>query len=614
MAMTFKVLQEAVSGNRLALNTMLPGVTVANALSDAGITPEDAVKLARLCQLFVVGSADTTGALTEAEKTEALARFDQQKTEIPSQQGPAGSEVTGFMWRDKQGGYHLQSMSGKTSGSEHWTRLFWAAGHELVWVRSQRLGDQGLFGEQEAQGHFQLLYDVVTMPSADLAPDITEGRPNEVVAGGLNIYSDISNPQNFPDGYAPLISLQGRGCQLIGSTVIGAPHAPIYEVLADGSTRSTSVSGVGFITRWTVSGDATARTITLPLANEGGSTFECLVSWGDGTSSVVTAYNDANRIHIYAADGTYNVEIRGKCEGWSFNNGGDKLKCTGVLHWGSQDTFNGFKYLVGGFYGCTNLTTIGIGKILPSGTGPTSFYTTFCNCGFTSIPAGLIDKLTNLTSIHTAFNGTPITAIPNDFFAYTPLIDNGTYAFCQTAITTTPASLAVGLGNLASCNYMFAAIPTLQIRADMFYSEAGRDTRFLGKAVDWSNAFFRTTFTGAQGTAPDLWNCDYGETITLDVAPETDWAAGDTITGQSSGATAEVVAKTSALVYHIKKHFGTFTLGEVIGVTGNAAKLADQGAAKPTFAGKPTSVGCFSGAGNSITSLTNYASIPASWK
>jgi hypothetical protein len=35
MSMTFKVLQEAVSGNRLALNTMLPGVTAADALAPA---------------------------------------------------------------------------------------------------------------------------------------------------------------------------------------------------------------------------------------------------------------------------------------------------------------------------------------------------------------------------------------------------------------------------------------------------------------------------------------------------------------------------------------------------------------------------------------------------
>jgi len=75
------------------------------------------------------------------------------------------------------------------------------------------------------------------------------------------------------------------------------------------------------------------------------------------------------------------------------------------------------------------------------------------------------------------------------------------------------------------------------------------------------------------------------ETITLDVAPATDWAADDIITGQTSGKTCVVVAKVTALTYTVKDRSGTYTLGEIIGVTGTAAKLADQGAANPTFAG-----------------------------
>lgn len=75
------------------------------------------------------------------------------------------------------------------------------------------------------------------------------------------------------------------------------------------------------------------------------------------------------------------------------------------------------------------------------------------------------------------------------------------------------------------------------------------------------------------------------ETLTLDVAPATDWEADDIVTGQTSGTTCVVVAKLTALTYTVKDRSGTYTLGEVIGVTGTAAKLADQGAAKPTFAG-----------------------------
>ena len=109
----------------------------------------------------------------------------------------------------------------------------------------------------------------------------------------------------------------------------------------------------GFITEWQVAGDTTARTITLPLNSGNGSTFDCVVDWGDGSAtSTITAVDDADRIHTYASDGTYEVEITGTCEGWSFNNAGDKLKITKVIDFGDTSLFDGFKYLKSGFYGC----------------------------------------------------------------------------------------------------------------------------------------------------------------------------------------------------------------------------------------------------------------------
>jgi len=74
------------------------------------------------------------------------------------------------------------------------------------------------------------------------------------------------------------------------------------------------------------------------------------------------------------------------------------------------------------------------------------------------------------------------------------------------------------------------------------------------------------------------------ETLTLDVAPATAWIAGRTITGQTSGKTCLIVSKLTDLTYQIKSRSGAFTLGEIIGVTGISAELADQGAAHPTVA------------------------------
>lgn len=72
------------------------------------------------------------------------------------------------------------------------------------------------------------------------------------------------------------------------------------------------------------------------------------------------------------------------------------------------------------------------------------------------------------------------------------------------------------------------------------------------------------------------------EILTLDVAPATEWSVGDLITGQTSGKTARVVLKLTSLTYQIRERTGSFTLGEIIGVTGVGEKLADQGAAHPT--------------------------------
>ncbi len=73
------------------------------------------------------------------------------------------------------------------------------------------------------------------------------------------------------------------------------------------------------------------------------------------------------------------------------------------------------------------------------------------------------------------------------------------------------------------------------------------------------------------------------ESLSIDVSPATDWEAGDVITGQTSGKTCIIVSKISAVAYKVKERDGVFTPGEIIGVTGNSDKLADQGAAYPQF-------------------------------
>ena len=70
------------------------------------------------------------------------------------------------------------------------------------------------------------------------------------------------------------------------------------------------------------------------------------------------------------------------------------------------------------------------------------------------------------------------------------------------------------------------------------------------------------------------------ELMTLDVAPATAWAAGDTITGVTSGETCVIKSVITTKTFYVDERSGNFTLNEILT---NGTYTADQGAANPTF-------------------------------
>ena len=106
--------------------------------------------------------------------------------------------------------------------------------------------------------------------------------------------------------------------------------------------------------------------ITLPLRK--GSTvgmslsYDFTASWGDGTSSRVTSYDDPDKSHTYAQAGNYRVTISGTLEGWSFRN---QYIRNGAQHLSSQQIISvpdlgdvGWKHLGGAFRDCANLERV----------------------------------------------------------------------------------------------------------------------------------------------------------------------------------------------------------------------------------------------------------------
>jgi hypothetical protein len=320
----------------------------------------------------------------------------------------------------------------------------------------------------------------------------------------------------------------------------------------------------GFTVEFTTT--SSPESITLPAVDQG--SFDATVYWGDTNESDITSYDDADLTHEYATAGTYEIEIQGTFDGWSFNNGGDKLKCTDIIYWGDSEDFDGFAYLTNGFYGCTNLQSLGTGSILSNGL--TSLQAAFRACsGITSIPSGLLDNLTGLLSLYlTWYQCSGITSIPSGLLdsccgSLTSL--GSTWLGCS-ALTSIPSGLLDSCSSVTSLNstwygcselasipedlfqdltsvtnfaYVFSLCNKLLVSPWIFYNDGEQSTRFLNQSVNFTSAFERAG-TPPEGEAPDLWNCD----------------------------------------------FGTET---------------------------PTTTDCFAGAGNSADSLTNYKYIPVEW-
>lgn len=270
-----------------------------------------------------------------------------------------------------------------------------------------------------------------------------------------------------------------------------------------------------------------------------GQTYDFIVAWGDGSPTQrVTAYN-VNNSHTYADNGWYTISMWGTCTAWAFI-WQPPLYFYGDAQWVRKIlNFVDMGFTTFNFYGATNLTEIAtnMNRLKHVTDGDFMFHAS----KLASIPAHSFDGMTNLARLEFAFqDNITITTLPADIFLYNNMTTlRGCFYRC-TGLQTVPANL------FRSCTYAnnfdncFDTCNALQQNKNIFYADGEQSTRFTGVVtVSFQYCFHRTSFTGSQGTAPDLWNCTY-----------------------------------------------------------NAY----------------TPIRCWNGAGNSLTSLTNYADIPAAWK
>ncbi len=141
----------------------------------------------------------------------------------------------------------------------------------------------------------------------------------------------------------------------------------IYGVL---TARSNSFS---FQIKTDNAGVSSSTQFKLPLESSG--EYDFYVDWGDGNSDNITVWNQTETTHTYSVSGVYTVGITGKIKGWTFNNGGDRLKMLEILGFGHLNLGNSGGY----FYGCQNMVLSNVSDVLDL-TGTSTFFNAFRNC------------------------------------------------------------------------------------------------------------------------------------------------------------------------------------------------------------------------------------------
>jgi len=92
----------------------------------------------------------------------------------------------------------------------------------------------------------------------------------------------------------------------------------------------------------------TAGSFTLPFQN---AATNVTVYWGDGSSDVITSYNQSELTHTYSSAGVYQISVDGQFGGVKFNNGVSRLELTSIDNWGSAALSSNST----SFRGCSNV-------------------------------------------------------------------------------------------------------------------------------------------------------------------------------------------------------------------------------------------------------------------
>ena len=166
--------------------------------------------------------------------------------------------------------------------------------------------------------------------------------------------------------------------------------------------------------------------------------FVGTIDWGDGTTDT---YNEPeySPSHEYPNDGTeYTITAKGIITRLYADSNSFRQCLKEIIHIGDC----GITLMEGAFYGCYNLQTIPEG-LFDKCTEVTSFRETFNGCSsLQTIPEGLFDKCTEVTDFRSTFGGcSSLKVIPEGLFRYNTKVTSFNCTFEGSGITEIPEGL-----------------------------------------------------------------------------------------------------------------------------------------------------------------------------
>lgn len=219
------------------------------------------------------------------------------------------------------------------------------------------------------------------------------------------------------------------------------------------SIPSPEFTGFTFTVKTDNTGTSNDNQFTLPLKS--GQTYNCVINWGDGTSTTQTT--DVSPTHTYPAIGTYTIEITGTFPAIYFNFGGDAQKLTTIIQWGNiaWGTFES------AFAGCSQLTSVS------GSTANTSSVTTmiamFRDCSsMTSVDVGGFDTALVTDMSFVFFNCSSLISAPDVSGFNTAIVTDMSSMFRNcSSMTSTPDVSGFNTGSVTAITYMFYACSSI---------------------------------------------------------------------------------------------------------------------------------------------------------